>query len=131
MAPWDWRSIWKKGIYISTWEIRYDSASFSVRATTGEYATIASVIQTLYIYFSTIIANLSTRFTWVKDLRILCSENHFITENTERVSFIIIAQSLQELISKVHNLPGCRMKVYKPRGGGGGGGGYSDIFIHT
>ena len=39
----------KKG-NISTWEIRYDWASFSgVRATTGELATIACVIQTLYI----------------------------------------------------------------------------------
>ena len=40
----------------------------------------------------------------MKDLRILCSENFFITENTEWVSFVIIAESFQELISK-SNIP--------------------------
>ena len=69
-----------------------------VKATSGEFATIAIVIQTLYNNISTNMADLSTRFTWVKDLCILCSENLFITENTEWVSFIIIAQSFQELI---------------------------------
>ena len=48
-------------------------------------------------------ADLSTRFTGVEDLCILCCENLFITENTEWVSFIIIAKSFQDLISKVHN----------------------------
>ena len=48
-------------------------------------------------------ADLSTRFTWVKDLRNLCSENIFIAENSEWVAFTIIAQSFQELISIVHN----------------------------
>ena len=74
-----------------------------MRATTGEFATIASVIQMLLINFFTNMADLSTRFTWVKDWCILCSENLFIKENTEWVSFIIIAQSFQELISKEHN----------------------------
>ena len=36
-------------------------------------------------------------------LHILCSENLFIIENMEWVSFIIIAQWFQELISKVKN----------------------------
>ena len=77
---------------ISVIDALCDSAPFSVvRATTGEFATITSVIETLYIYFSTKMADLSTKFTWVKDLRTLCSENLFITENTEWVSFIIIA----------------------------------------
>ena len=75
-----------------------DSAPFSFVRATGEFATIASVI-----YFSTKMANLSTRFTGVKDLPILCCENLFITENTKWVSFIIIAQSFTDLISKVHN----------------------------
>ena len=38
---------------------------------------------------------------------LLCSRNLFITENTEWVSFIIIAQSFQELISKVHIEEAC------------------------
>ena len=80
----------------------YDSASFSLVRATVEFATKASV-EALFIYFSTKMAELSTRFTEVKDLRILCCENLFITENTEWVSFIIIAQSFQDLISKVHN----------------------------
>ena len=71
-----------------------------LRATTGEFATIAIVTQGLFINFCTSLADLSTRFTWVKDLRILCSENLLITENTERVLFIIIAQSFHEQISK-------------------------------
>ena len=61
----------------------YDSASFSLARVTGEFATIASVIQALFIYFSTKMADLSTRFTGVKDLCILYTENLFITENTE------------------------------------------------
>ena len=81
----------------------YDSAPFNLMRDTGEFATIASVIQALFIYFSTKMADLSTRFTGVKDLCILCCENLFIAENTEWVSFIIIAQSFQDLISKVHN----------------------------
>ena len=81
----------------------YDSAPFNLVRDTGEFATIESVIQALFIYFSTKMADLSTRFTGVKDLCILCCENLFIAENTEWVSFIIIAQSFQDLISKVHN----------------------------
>ena len=81
----------------------YDSASFCLVRATGEFATIASVIQVLFIYFSTKLVDLSTRFTGVKDLRILCCENFFITENAEWVSFIIIAQSFHDLISKVHS----------------------------
>ena len=81
----------------------YDSAPFNLVRATGEFATIASVIQALFIYFSTKMADLSTRFTGVKDLCILCCENLFMAENTERVSFIIIAQSFQDLIFKVHN----------------------------
>ena len=79
----------------------YDSAPFNLVRATGEFATIASVIQVLY--FSTKMADLSTRFTGVKDVCILCCENLFIAENMEWVSFIIIAQSFQDLISKVHN----------------------------
>ena len=55
----------------------YDSASFSLVRATGEFATKASVIQALFIYFSAKMADLSTRFTGVKDLRILCCENLF------------------------------------------------------
>ena len=79
----------------------YDSAPFNLVRATGEFATIASVIQVLY--FSTKMADLSTRFTGVKDVCILCCENFFIAENMEWVSFIIIAQSFQDLISKVNN----------------------------
>ena len=74
--------------------------------TTGEFATIAMFIQTLYVNFFTNMVNLPTRFTWEKDLRILCSGNLFITENTEWVSFIIIAQSFKKIISKMHILRG-------------------------
>ena len=81
----------------------YDSAPFNLVRATGEFVTIASVIQALFIYFSTKMADLPTRFTGVKDLCILCCENLFIAEITEWVSFIIIAQSFQDLISKVHN----------------------------
>ena len=59
-----------------------------VKATTGELATIA-IVQTLYINFFTNMADLSTRFTWVKDLHILCSENLFITEITECVTLAL------------------------------------------
>ena len=49
----------------------YDSAPFNLVRATGEFATIASVNQALFIYFSTKMADLSTRFTGVKDLCIL------------------------------------------------------------
>ena len=80
----------------------YDSAPFNLVRDTGEFATIASVIQALFIYFSTKMADLSTRFTGVKDCAFYAVRT-FLLQKTIWVSFIIIAQSFQDLISKVHN----------------------------
>ena len=66
----------------------YDSAPFNLVRDTGEFATIASVIQALFIYFSTKMADLSTRFTGVKDLCILYQNGRLVNKIHRSEGFV-------------------------------------------
>ena len=81
-------------------------------ALTGEFATIAVIIKTLYINFFYQHDRFVNKIHKDEGFAHLFSEHLFITEHTEWVSFIIITQSFHELISRVHN-PRCLHECWK------------------